>query len=494
MLVSRPALIRQAQTAFAQRDFLRAQNLCQQLLRQNRSDGEALVLMHHIALRQARLQEAVSYLEQFIKFFPNNPVGYVHMGDYFLRSGRYREAVSRFQKALSVHANHQAALTLLARTYDMMGESQKAQALLAPHIGTPRENAGIAFSYANLEIDAKRYQRAIDALLRHVHDTTAPPQLRRELWFVLGKAYERSGDVDKAFEAYSSAHAIAPFPYDFEGYKSRIKQIMDVFSLESLSKLPRAKNDSRLAVFIVSRPRAGSTLVERILAAHPDVHSAGENENISTLAGRLNLIIGSERMYPHCVLNLNQHWVDALGQQQIDELQKLDAKAKRVTVKHLFIWGHLGLLELLMPNACIIDLRRDPVDNGLACFSESLGVLLPFQGDLRLVGIAHRLYERLMEHWHKVLKLRMFQLQYEDLVAEPELWTRRIVEFAGLKWDDRCLEFHQNKAAVGSSTAAPTLSYQQVRQPIYKASVGRAAKFAKHLGPLLKGLNEEVIF
>ncbi|MCI0364591.1 MAG: sulfotransferase, partial [Phycisphaerales bacterium] len=294
---------------------------------------------------------------------------------------------------------------------------------------------------------------------------------------------------DGAFNAYRKAHSIGAFPFDFAGYRKFMQDVIEVFSADNLSKLPRSKNDSSLPVFIVSRPRAGSTLVERILSAHPAVHSAGENETLHDLAGRLSALLGSQQRYPHCVGELGQDRVNKLGRQYLQDLKVLGPNSQRITTKALTAWAHLGLASLVTPNACIIDLRRDPVDNGLACYSESLGGVLPFQSDLRLIGVSHRIFERVMDHWHNVLPMRMLRVNYEDLVADPERWIRCMVEFIGLEWHPRCLEFHRGAAA--SSSAGPTPSYQQVRQPINTSSVGRAAMFRNYLTPLVQGLAEE---
>lgn len=481
--------IEQARAAFARRELPRAQAICEKLLSENPKHGDALILMHHVALRQNRRTEAVACLQRFIEGFPKSPIGYIQLGDYHMRLGEYEDAVSRFHKALDVHPDHPGALCLMARALDMMGRSEEAQALLAPHIGTPREDAGIAFSYANLEIDAKRYRNAVEAASRHVDDAQAPPQLRREVLFVLGKALERCGETDKAFAAYRRANDTTPFGFDFDLFRARAARMMEIFSADWRSSMPQGRCDSQVPLFIVSRPRTGSTLVERILGAHPDVHSAGENESIPQLAGRLGREIGSARAYPDCLLDLKQEHVDRFGREQAEELQRLRPGARRVTVKQLNMWAHLGLVQLILPEARVIDLRRDPVDNCFACFSESLGALLPYQGDMRLLGLGYRLYEKMMEHWSETLSLRTLQIRYEDLVREPEPWTRRIIEFAGLEWDDRCLEHYRSKQG-GSSTAAPTLSYQQVRQPIYTGSVGRSERFAKHLDPLRASLAE----
>ncbi len=484
-------MIQKARSAFIARNMLGAKRLCEQLLEQNRNDCDALMLLHQIAVYRQDPDGAVAHLEQYIKIRPKDPLGHVQLGEFHLRSGHYRQAISRFQKVLRFASKHPRALAGLARSYDVLGETDKARKLIAAHIGTKEESAEVAYEFANLELEAKQYASAIAVAQRHAGNASVNPSLRKDLWFLLGKAHERAGDPDSAFQAYSHAHAVVPVSFDMDAYARHVDEMISVFSREAIARMPRASNDSRLPVCIICRPRSGSTLVERIIGAHPQVHGAGEINFIPALAGDLNLRIGSQHPYPRCVLDMQQAHVNELGQAQIELLSSLAPRAQRITTKHLNLWVHLGLISMLLPRAGLIDLRRDALDNCLACYTENLGAYFPYQGDLRLLGLMHRQYERLMQHWHEVLNVPILRLDYEALVSDQEAWSRRIIDLIGLEWDDRCLQFHQEKPDQAPPTAAPTPSYQQVRQPIYKTSVGRAAKFRKHLGPLIEALGHD---
>jgi hypothetical protein len=239
-----------------------------------------------------------------------------------------------------------------------------------------------------------------------------------------------------------------------------------------------------MPIFLACRPRSGSTLAERIIGSHPQVTLAGELNSISSVAEQLNLIIGSTRTYPECVLDMDQNDVDGLASMFLDTHRSQFPNAARITIKHLDLWQHIGLIALMLPDAPILDLRRDAVDTSLACYSVHLGLRQPYNQDLRALGLVHRAYERLMDHWRDVLGIRMLRVDYENLVADQEIWSRRMIDHCDLPWDERCLRFHEH---IGANVGA-TLSYQQVRQPIYKGSVGRAAKFAGRLGPLYEAL------
>ena len=143
----------------------------------------------------------------------------------------------------------------------------------------------------------------------------------------------------------------------------------------------------------------------------------------------------------------------------------------------------LGLTAVLFPKAAVIHCRRDPRDTCVACFmSNILAERYPYVKDLRHLGLAYRQYERLMDHWRRELDLPMLEVTYEALVDDLEAQARRIIEACGLPWDDRCLRFHE------SGRVVKTLSYDQVRQPIYRSSIGRYRRYERHLGPLLEAL------
>lgn len=154
----------------------------------------------------------------------------------------------------------------------------------------------------------------------------------------------------------------------------------------------------------------------------------------------------------------------------------------RITDKMPHNFVQLGLIALLFPNARIIHCKRDAMDNCLSIFFQNFGGEHPYAYDLRNLGHHHRQYERLMAHWHNVLPGRILDINYEDTIADPEIWSRKLIEHVGLKWDDACLAPHKLERTV------KTASHWQVRQPIYKTSVARWKHYEQYLGPLQESL------
>jgi hypothetical protein len=229
-------------------------------------------------------------------------------------------------------------------------------------------------------------------------------------------------------------------------------------------------------------PRSGTSLVEQILSTHPGVYGAGELTAIDQFARHLGDATGDA--YPQSALHLDQATIDAAARQYLAALQDLAPSAIRVTDKMPGNFLHLGLIQLLFPGARVIHCRRDPLDTCLSCYFQQFNQGQTFSYDLSDLGHHYRQYQRLMRHWQSVISLPMLDVHYEDLVADQEAMSRKMLEFCGLDWTDECMRFYESKRYVA------TASYDQVRQPIYHKSVGRWRHYERYLGPLKTALGD----
>ena len=196
--------------------------------------------------------------------------------------------------------------------------------------------------------------------------------------------------------------------------------------------------------------------------------------------------IGSTLAYPQCTADLDANDVEMLSRSYLDAIVPLAPRADRIVNKDLGNHRHLGLIAVLFPNARIIHCRRDPLDTCLSCFMEPFPPHTSmFTSDLVHIGRYHRAYERLMRHWSAVLDLAFLDVEYETLVKDQGREIRRLVEFCGVPWHDACLRFHETKRH------ERTLSFDQVRRPMYDSSIGRAARFGRNLDPLRRALAED---
>jgi len=478
-------LLQSAVRCFTEGDLAQADGLARQSLRASRKDVEALGLLGQIAQRRNLFEEAEGLFRQCVTLKPKVAVGHLFLGMALTRQGRHREAIARFDRALKLEPGMPRAIGAKADTYVVQGQYERARAVLGLALNAGVDEPGLAAVLAEVELNTGNPEAAITIGAPLVESEAMTSGVRYRLGSTLGKAYERVGDYDKAFEAFDWGNRGIPINFDRAGYAGHFDAIIETCSAERLATLPRAADRTALPVLIVGMPRSGSTLVERIIASHPQAHGAGEIGLVYHAVETLGWNIGSDLPYPGCIADLGQKDVDRLGRIHVEALEKLGRAATRVVDKNLGNYQHLGLLSLMLPGARVIHCRRDPLDTCISCFGESLGPsVYPFATDLANLGHAYRQYDRLMRHWASVLDIDVLDVAYEETVADQEAASRRIIDFCGLEWDDRCLRFHESKQKV------LTLSYEQVRRPIYSSSIGRAGRFEKHLGPLREALGD----
>jgi hypothetical protein len=235
-------------------------------------------------------------------------------------------------------------------------------------------------------------------------------------------------------------------------------------------------------VLIVGMPRSGTSLVEQMLASHPRVFGAGELPDLATLAAGLRDHAGAP--YPECVAVLDPQALRRCGENYVAGLRRRAPDAACITDKLPANFAHLGFLCLAVPNAHIVHVRRDPLDTCMSCFSKLFAEgQLHFAYDLGELGRYYQSYARLMDHWRAVLPPgAMLEVQYEELVADPEPQARRLLAHCALEWDGACLRFYQTRRPVR------TLSAGQVREPLFRGSVGRARPYREWLGPLIEAM------
>jgi len=419
------------------------------------NDHEALALLAQIASMERRLDEAESLLMRAIRGDRARADYHALLAEVLTTAGRHREAIGRYDHALKLHRDYDAAHAGKAETYLRMGKVDRA------------------------------YEDAIAVARAHLPATSASNDVQRGLWFGLGHACEQAKLIDEAFEAISHANALSTGGWTDEGDRHRNDVLMSTFSAEVVPTLPRSDCQSDRPIFVVGLPRCGSTLVEQIIDAHPDATGVGEIETLAKLVLDMPSRLGTKLPWPELLQETNEQGLGMIAQAYLDDLAARSPDASRVVDKQLGNFVHVGLISLLFPKARIIHCRRDPMDLGLSIWTQKLPPgTNAFASDLRAIGAAWRLAQNLMEHWTRVLEYPILAVDYEALVADLEGQTRRMLEFCDLPFDERCLRFWE------SGRTVLTLSSDQVRQPIYRSSVGRHEAWGALLDPLREGAQE----
>jgi len=301
--------------------------------------------------------------------------------------------------------------------------------------------------------------------------------------FALSRLAEQGQRYDEAFRYLTAANRLArkQTHYDVARMEVFFKDTRTVFSREFFARRTGFGLLDRTPIFIVGMMRSGSSLVEQILASHPDVHGAGELTDLKQIIyyfdGALNL-----QAYPDQVPDLGADQVAARAREYLRRLRDRGGEALRVTDKMPGNFRYLGMIHLLFPRAKIIHCRRHPLDVCLSCYRLYFSGAHPYAYNLRELGHYYRLYEGLMQHWHNVMPGAIHDIQYESLVADQEAETRRLLDFCELPWHSGCLDFHKSERAV------MTASLSQVREPIYHSSLQKWQAYEACLGPLIEAL------
>jgi tetratricopeptide (TPR) repeat protein len=401
-----------------------------------------------------RLDEAQRSYERAIELQPDNAPVYSDLGFVLQHQGKLKEAAAAHLRAIE----------------------------LKPNFGDAYYHLAWLGSIKDGPVSSETMREIMDRL---GHDIDGiEPEERSKLLFAMGKTFDRLGEFDRAFEALAQANAILRTmrPFDIAREEHRLQSIIDAFDARLIERLSGEGLASDRPIFIVGMPRSGTTLVEQIISAHPEVEGAGELSALSNLVERVS---GRDRLpYPAWVGPMNGADCRIIGQAYLDRLSAAPEGKTRLTDKWLTNYEYLGLIHACLPNARIIYCRRDPRDVAVSCFSIKFGHgHAGYSCDLAELGRYWRAFDRLMSHWRAVLPPgRILEVPYEDVVGDVETWARRLIAHCGLEWDDACLKFYESKRAVR------TASFAQVRQPIYSDSLGRWKRYERHLGPLLEAL------
>ena len=272
--------------------------------------------------------------------------------------------------------------------------------------------------------------------------------------------------------------------YDEVAFQRVLRVIADRFDSNLLERFRGVGDPSPTPIFIVGMPRSGSTLVEQILASHPQVHAAGELTNMIRVVESASDCDGRPVAFPAGVGVLGADDLRRLGHDYLASLPALAGGQTRITDKAPGNFLRVGLIRLILPNARIIHTLRDPVETCVSCFSKLFASGVTFSYDLAELGRHYRGYRELMTHWQSVLPAgAMLDVSYEAVVDNLEEQARRMIDFCGLRWDDRCLRFHETDRPIATS------SNVQVRRPLYRSSLARWRRYEAHFEPLLAELD-----
>jgi tetratricopeptide (TPR) repeat protein len=421
-----------------------------------------------------RFNESEMPLRRALKLKPSMLDARISLGTTGIVLGRLRDARDSFEKVLRVAPRNARALVGIGQVEALEGRFAEAEAMYRRAL---EAQPGASYAWASLVWTRKMTPADTEWIRRaeEIADGGLTSMDEATLRFAIGKYYDDVADYARAFRSYQRAnelHKLRAEPYDREGRARFVDDLVRGYTPEAIaSARTTGGSDSQRPVFVVGMPRSGTSLVEQIIASHPAARGAGELEFWHIVVREHEATMRKELLSAPLRKKLAHEYLRVLAQHSADALRVVDKAPVNA--------DYLGLLHRVFPNARIINLQRDPIDTCLSCYFQQFPPSLNYTLDLSDLAHYYREHHRLMSHWRRVLPPRTFlDVPYDELTADQEGWTRRILEFIGLPWDDRCLEFHKADRAVN------TASVWQVRQKIYRTSVGRWRNYEKFIGPL----------
>jgi len=449
--------------------------------------GNVQVRLDHIAVlrKRQKFEAALQQAKYLLDQDPENPVFLSHYAIECLQANRLEEALNTFNKVLETLPKDPATLTSKGHVLKTTGRHQEAV-----------ESYRSAYSSAPLHADAyhglanlKTYQFT-DTELQSMLAAEGTSELnysgRIQFCFALGKAFEDRHEYEQSFTYYKRGNDLK-----LKQCRYSAAQMDEEFAaqIKSCNQQLFAHHDgggcqSPDPIFIVGLPRAGSTLLEQVLASHSQVDGTLELPNIIALAHKLRAgqKIDAEMGYPRKIQTLTPEELASFGESYLEGTRMHRKGARFFIDKMPNNFRHIGLIHLILPNAKIIDARRDPMACCFSGFKQLFAEGQEFTYGLEEVGRYYRGYVGLMEHWDKMLPGKILRVQYEDVVADLDTQVRRMLDYCGLPFEKACLEFHKTERSVR------TASSEQVRKPIYKSGLAQWRNFERYLGPLKHAL------
>ena len=505
----------------AQRKLLKAETLCRQFLQKVPRHVEAMRLLADIGVRLGAMDDAEFLLESAVLFEPDNQqvrIDYVQVlrkrqkfanalaqakllldsaqdnpqfqslyAIELMQTGDYTSALGYFEKVLARLPGDAITLTSRGHALKTSGQQEEAVESYRMALAGHPDHGEAYYSLANLK--TYRFTAAeVNRMQQQEGSVSANPMSQVYLMFALGKAHEDLGEYSTAFDYYRQGNDLKRAQSGYEAQKMGVELQAQAtfFRADVFKSRPDSGDPATDPIFIVGLPRAGSTLLEQILASHSLVDGTLELPNILSIAQSLRRRGQTEGSaeYPAIIAEMSALELRELGEKYLAETAIHRQDAPYFIDKMPNNFRHIGLIKLILPNAKIIDARRHPMACCFSAYKQLFAEGQEFSYDLDDLSSYYRDYVQLMDHWQTVLPGDILRVNYEEVVADLEGQVRRLLDYCGLAFEPQTLEFHDTERSVR------TASSEQVRQPLYRGGLDQWRHFSEQLQPLEERLSD----
>lgn len=522
-LVKSPTVLAGAVTAMAEGRFDAADQHLERHLGGSPDDSAAWRLRGEVAMRRQRYADAESFWGRCLELAPGDAAARCGLASALYEQNRSEEALPLLDRLLTAEPDQAPYIELKAKALRQNLRNADAIALLRQAAVRHPDGASLLLLHGHIlreegeSADAVDIYRRVTALSpgagtawwslantktysfsdieladmrRLLNSGRAAGADRIHLEFALGKALEDRGEYEESFQHYSNGNSLhrSTFTYRALAVERTTQRICETVTPDFIERRRGWGNERADPIFIVGLPRSGSTLLEQVLASHPQVEGTHELQEIPEIAATLVFQQdGDGATVSNPLAALTRADIGTFADRYLRSCQRYrKSESPRFTDKQLGNFRNVALIHLMFPRAAIIDIRRHPMASGFACYKQHFSHLVPFCYDLGEIARYYRDYVRLMDHMDAVLPGRVHHVLYERLVADPEAEVRRLLDYCALPFEPACLEFHANRRAVR------TISSEQVRRPIFRDSIEQWRHYEPWLGPLREALGDLV--
>ena len=423
---------------------------------------------------QNKLSKSIPAFENLIKLDSNNFEALVSLGTIYTKLARYDDGIDSYKKALLINPNNARVYLSLGHVLKTLGRRDECEKAYEDAIKHFYLSGEAYWSLANLKtymFSDDQIKNMENALQEDMH-----PDELIQMHFALGKAYESRKDYAASFNNYQKGNwnQRKKIDYNSENQKISTDEQINFFTTNRDLLNKHVGHSASDPIFILGLPRAGSTLIEQILSSHSQIEGTQELPNILTTSKKIrmqNETVG----YPQNILNLSNNEFIKLGKDYIEDTRWARSSKPFFIDKMPNNFFHIGLIKLILPNAKIIDARRNPLDGCFSCFKQYFAKGQHFTYDLDDIARYYKDYLRLMDFWNSLYPDAIYTAQYEHIISNPETEIKSLLKYCNVDFEDSCLEFYKSNRPV------KTASSEQVRQPIYKSGLDYWKNYSDNL-------------
>lgn len=495
---------------FYEGNLYQAEQVCRQFLQHNKHHADGMILLAKIGSELKIFSDAEFLLESCIELYPDNLNARIEYCNLLIKIGKFNKSKPHSKHLLTKQPLNPAYLAAHASSLVGLGEIDNAIEIYQQLLSENQEQPSLHLLKGHALKASGRFPQAIEAYQKAYHfrasfgdaywslantktyrfsdseiqtmedeiqNSAIGIEDKIHIMFALGKAFEDRKNYDRAFEFYAQGNHLKHLKsgYDAGNTDQQIAAQMDYCNTSLFALHEPTGCTAPDPIFIVGLPRAGSTLLEQILASHSQVNGTMELPNILSLVARLK---GQNGDYPRNLHEIDNKYLHSFGEQYLEETRAYRADAPFFIDKMPNNFMHIGLIKLILPNAKVIDARRHPMACCFSGYKQLFAEGQEFTYELASIGRYYQAYEKLMDHWDEVIPGFVLRVQHEDVIEDLENQVKRLLDFCGLPFEQNCIDFHKTERNI------KTPSSEQVRQPIYRSGMAQWTHFEQHLKPL----------